>query len=72
MENFVDKDTQIEMLKDKLEKIKNENLELKTRLNKYTNNEGHKKYKEQNKEKIQEYQREYQKKYYENNKKKCV
>lgn len=48
MENFVDKDTQIEILKNELEKVNNENLELKTRLNKYTNN--YKKYYEKNKE----------------------
>lgn len=50
MENFVDKDTQIEILKVKLEKVKNENIELKTRLNKYTNT--YKKYYEKNKETI--------------------
>jgi hypothetical protein len=71
MENFIDKDTQIELLKNELEKVKQENIELKTRLDKYTNNESHKRYKEHNKDKIQEYQKEYQKKYYEN-KKKCV
>lgn len=50
MENFVDKDTQIEILKVELEKVKNENIELKTRLNKYTNT--YKKYYEKNKETI--------------------
>lgn len=68
MENIVDKDTQIELLKNELEKVKQQNAELKTRLDKYTNNEGHKRYKENNKEKIQEYQKEYQKTYYENKK----
>jgi hypothetical protein len=71
MENFVNKDTYITFLKSDLESMKQENIELKKRLEKYTNNIGHKKYKENNKEKIQEYQKEYQKKYYEN-KKKCV
>ena len=41
MENFLDKDTQIELLK-------NENIELKKRLGKYTSN--YKKYYEKNKE----------------------
>ena len=50
MENFIDKDTQIEILKDKLEKIKNENTELKTKLEKYTNT--YKKYYEKNRETI--------------------
>jgi len=61
MENFIDKDTQIELLKNELGQLKNENTELKMRLEKYTNNEGHKRYKEHNKGEIQEYQKEYQK-----------
>jgi cell division protein FtsB len=50
MENFIDKDTQIELLKTELEKVKQENTDLKTRLDKYTNN--YKKYYEKNKETI--------------------
>lgn len=48
MEKFIDKDTLIEHLKNELEKVKLENIELKTRLGKYTNN--YKKYYEKNKE----------------------
>ncbi len=50
MENFIDKDTQIELLKNELGQVKNENAELKMRLEKYTNN--YKKYYEKNKETI--------------------
>jgi|UniRef100_A0A6C0AM16 hypothetical protein len=48
MENFLDKDTQIELLKNELGQVKNENIELKKRLGKYTSN--YKKYYEKNKE----------------------
>jgi prefoldin subunit 5 len=50
MENIVDKDTRIELLKNELEKYKQENTELKIKLDKYTNT--YKKYYEKNKETI--------------------
>ena len=50
MESIVDKDTQIEILKNELERVKQQNTELKTRLDKYTNT--YKKYYENNKETI--------------------
>ncbi len=57
MNTFLDKDSQIELLK-------RENEELKNKLNKYIS--AQKKYYEANKDKINEKKRIYQKTYYEN------
>lgn len=69
MEQFISIEDQNELLRVQNLKLQTEIKDLKERLEKYTNNAGHKKYKENNKGKIQEYQREYQKTYYEKKKK---
>ena len=57
------------MEKDKeIETLKEEILQLKEQLSKYTNPDRNKKYQGKNKEKIQEYRKEYYKKYYERKK----
>jgi|APCry1669192647_1035423.scaffolds.fasta_scaffold07105_1 hypothetical protein len=63
----------IEELKKENELLKKELEEIKERLSKYTFNDSHKKYRQNNKEKILEAQREYSKKYKEKKKlEKCV
>lgn len=59
MENLLDKDSYIEILKKENEELKNQNQELQERLSKYSNPERTKQYQERNKEKIKEYQKEW-------------
>jgi len=67
MENLLNKDSYIEILKKENEELKNQNQELQERLSKYTNPGRTKQYQERNKDKIKEYQKEwYNKKKLEN------
>jgi hypothetical protein len=63
-----DKDFKINFLEEKIKKLENELQDTKIHLQKYTNPKRHKKYQDENKEKIQEYAKEYAKKYYEKKK----
>ena len=56
-----EKDKEIKVLKEEI-------IQLKEQLSKYTNPERNKKYQERNKDKIQEYRKENYKKYYERKK----
>lgn len=62
MENLLDKDSYIEILKKENQELKKQNQELQERLSKYSNPERTKQYQERNKEKIKEYQKEWYKK----------
>ncbi len=57
---------------EEIEMLRAEIKELKEKLSRYTNNECHKRYKENNKEKILERAREYNRRYREKNKEKVL
>lgn len=68
MNSILDKDSQIELLKNEVKELKELNNKLQERLSKYTNPKRVKDWQDQNKDSIKEYQKEYQKKYYQNKK----
>jgi hypothetical protein len=59
MDAFLDKDTQIELLKKETELLKQQNKELQERLSKYSNPDRNKNYQERNKELLKEYHKQY-------------
>jgi len=61
-------ESEIEKLRKENELLKQQLEETQSHLQKYTNPQRQKKYKEQNKDKILQYAKEYQKQYYEKKK----
>lgn len=59
MERFLDKDTQIELLKKETELLKQQNKQLQERLSKYSNPDRNKNYQERCKESLKEYHKQY-------------
>jgi protein associated with RNAse G/E len=59
MEEFIDKDIQIKLLKDSVKLLTEKNKELQEHLSKYTNPDRIKKYQDRNKDLIKEYHKEY-------------
>ena len=59
MDAFLDKDTQIELLKKETELLKQQIKELQERLSKYSNPDRNKNYQERNKQLLKEYHKQY-------------
>jgi len=69
MDAFLDKDTQIELLKKETQLLKQQNKELQERLSKYSNPDRNKNYQKRNKELLKEYHKQY---YIKKKTEKCV